>query len=303
MSLARTIVGAAVVALGLTPTSALAVTPTPVATSANAEFRSSGNADYVAWTFTTRRAPRTDRIRVRPTVGAAYTLNDRGRWFSGDMDQTGSLLPYYRWVQGANRASSDIHLYDMSTRRRATVPPKVNTTRLLEYFPALSGNQLTFVRRGRERETLWLVTDRSTGAKVEVKTVDLSRAFFANAPNLIGNWVTYAICRRSGCEAYRYDIGLATIVAVPNPLDRFYFAPAADIAGNVYVERSGARCGSNARLMKWTGSGDPSIFYSFARGQDMTGTSVFDDGTDVTLYTDTYGCADRDQDIVSFLNP
>lgn len=302
MSSARRLLGAAVVALVLGPSSAFAVTPTPVATTPKPEFRSSGNADYVAWTFATRRAPRTDRIRVRPAAGAAYTLNDRGRWFSGDMDQTGSLLPYYRWVQGADGVSSDVHIVDMSTRLRVAVPPNVNTAHL-EYFPALSGNQLTFVRRGGGRETLWLVTDRSTGAKVEVRSVDLSRAFFANAPNLIGNWVTYAICRRSGCEAYRYDIGLGTTLTVPNPLDEFYFAPAADIAGNVYVERSGARCGTRARLMKWTGSGDPSIVYRFARGQDMTGTSVFDDGTDVTLYTDTYGCADRAQDVVSFLNP
>ena len=253
----RTVRGVSVVALALLLVgsgTAFAGGPTTVVATRNDELDGSGNADYFAWTFVRVGHPGLF-IKVKPTGGSVTTLNSRGRWRSGSMDQTGSLLPYWRITGQGSSRDMDIHVYDMLAQAEAAVPPNVNTNKL-EYFPAISGNQMTFVRQGRTTQTLWLVTDRTTGAKVPVATLDLRRAIVANAPNLMGNWVTYAVCRRSGCEAYRYDIGLASTAHVPNPLDKFYFAPSADIAGNVYLERSGAACGSNAKLMKWTGSGD-----------------------------------------------
>jgi hypothetical protein len=296
----RMMLGVALAFLVLGTSWALAGTPTPVKTTRNAEVFASGNADYFAWNFRSRRHPNVSIIKVQPTGGGVFSLNHRGRWYVGDMDQTGSLLPYARII---GRENPDIHIYDMSARGAATVPPNVNTSKA-EYFPAISGNQLTFVRRSARSATLWLVTDRSTGAKIAVASVQLRDATIANPPNLIGNWVTYSICRHGGCEAYRYDIGLGTTDKVPNPNDKYSFAPAADLAGNVYVERSALACGRQAKLVKWTGTGDPTAFYSFARGHDMTSTSVYDDGAgNVTLYADVFDCAHLNQDIVSFLNP
>jgi hypothetical protein len=281
---------------------AFAGSPTTVVATRNYEFHGSGNADYFAWTFA-RNGHRELIIKVKPTGGSVVTINKRGRWQSGSMDQTGSLLPYWRITGKGSNRDMDIHVYDMAANDEAAVPANVNTNKL-EYFPAISGNQMTFVRAGSSTQTLWLVTDRSTGAKLAVATLDRSRAIVANAPNLMGNWVTYAVCRRTGCEAYRYDIGLATTTRVPNPQNKYYFAPSADLAGNVYLERSGAGCGASAKLMKWAGSGNPSTFYSFNSGHDMIGTSVYDDGAgSVTLYVDTYGCATGSRDIVSFSNP
>jgi hypothetical protein len=232
-----------------------------------------------------------------------FAANDRGRWIAGSMGQTGSLLPYYRLTGRSNNLSSDVHLYDMSTRQRIADPPHVNTGRF-EYFPALDGNQLTFIRETGTTSTLYLVTDLSMGTKRAVVSLNPRRAFFANAPNLIGNWITYSICKRSGCQAYRYDITGFARVRVPNPLDKLYFAPSADAAGNVYVERSSPGCGRQARLVKWTpGAGDPSVFYSFDPGMDMVGTSVFDNGANVTLYTDVLDCSNDNLDIWSFLDP
>jgi len=276
--------------------------PTTVVATPNDELHGSGNADYFAWTFIRDGHPEI-YIKIKPTSGSVTTINKRGRWLSGSMDQTESLLPYWRVTGKGSNRDMDIHVYDMAANDEAAVPPNVNTSKL-EYFPAISGNQMTFVRAGASTQTLWLVTDRSTGAKIALTTLDTRRAVVANAPNLMGNWVTYAVCRRSGCEAYRYDIGLATTDKVPNPQEKYYFAPSADIAGNVYLERSGAACGSNAKLMKWTGTGNPSTFYSFASGHDMIGTSVYDDGAgSVTLYVDTLSCARANADIVSFSNP
>jgi hypothetical protein len=303
MSQVRATLGAAVVMVVLIPSWALAATPTPVKATVNDEFAGSSNADFFAWTFQSRRHPNVYRIKVDPTTAPAYTVNDRGRWIAGSMGQTGSLLPYYRLTgRRNNNLSSDIHLYDMVAGHKKPDPPHVNTGKF-EYFPALDGNQLTFIRDGRSTSTLWLVTDLSTGAKIAVTTIDRTKAFFPNAPNLIDHWVTYGICKRSGCEAYRYDISDGSRVRVPNPLDKLYFAPSADLDGNVYVERSSPGCGRQARLVKWTGVGDPSVFYSFDPGMDMIGTSVFDNGANVTLYADAFDCSNDNLDIWSFLDP
>jgi hypothetical protein len=278
--------------------------PTTVVGTDNYEFAGTGNADYVAWTSITQRDPNLWRIKVTPTGGSTFTLNDHGRWHTGGMDRTGSLLSYYRLVrQRSGRFTSDIHLYDMQTRAQVDVPPGVNSPDS-EFFPAVSEGRMVYVSRAGGLEHLWLVTDLATGDKIPLLQLDVDEAVIANAPSLIGNWVTYAVCRRNGCNAYRYDIDLDGVRKVPNPLDKYYFAPSADLAGNVYFERSGAACGSNAALMKWTGDGNPTPFYSFASGHDMNGTSVFDGGGgNVTLYADVFGCRRFNQDIISFTNP
>ena len=276
--------------------------PRPVQVTPNDEFGGVGNADYFAWTLDTPRGSDAVKVRVRPTSGSEFSLNDEGRWFVGGMNETGSLLSYYR-VTGSRNLTSDVHLYDMAARSRVGVPDGVNTAKF-EYFPALSGNSMIFVRRGRVSATLWLIPDRSTGEKFEIKTVDSDRAFFSNAPNLLGNWLTYSLCRQAGCEAYRYDIGLRNTVTVPHETGTYSFAPSADLAGNVYFEQSGRYCGAHAKLMKWTGTGQPSMFYSFDPGRDMNGTSVYDDGAgSVTVYADVFGCNRTNQNIVSFANP
>ncbi len=302
MRTGRAIVPVALALLLVGSGTAFAGGPTTVVATPNDEYHGSGNADYFAWTFVRDGHPG-QFIKVKPTGGSVTTINSRGRWQSGSMDQTGSLLPYWRITGKGSSTDSDVHIYDMAAASGSPVPPNVNTNKL-EYFPALSGGQMTFVREGRSTMTLWLVTDMTTGAKISVVSLDLRRAFIANAPNLMGNWVTFAVCRRSGCQAYRYDIGLASTAKVPNPQGKYYFAPSADLAGNVYFESSGANCGANAKVMKWTGTGDPTVVASFVPGQDMIGTSVYDDGAgSVTLYVDTLDCAQSDADIVSFSNP
>jgi hypothetical protein len=140
-----------------------------------------------------------------------------------------------------------------------------------------------------------------------VKSIDASRSFFPNPPRLMGNWITYAVCTNpiTSCKAYRYNISATTTRQIPNQRHLFYFAPSADLAGNVFLERSGRNCGDSARLMKWTaGGGNPTSVYAFRRGIDMTGTSVFDDnaGT-VVVYVDFYDCPTGAGDIFSFTNP
>jgi hypothetical protein len=294
------VLGAAVVVL--TATIASAGTPTGVRTTRRSEFGATANANYLAWTQDEAGHLNHFHVWVKPTGQAAFQVDQAGRAFTGQVDPMGTTLVYFFLGHG----NYDVRLYDMSTKTRTAAPPNVNTAQN-EYWPGLSSTQLTFVRESRTAARLYLVTDMTTGAKVVVKSIDTSKSFFPTPPRLMGNWVTYAVCtaRITSCKAYRYDISGSTTRQIPNPRHLFYFAPSADLAGNVYLERSGRNCGDSARLMKWTaGGGNPTSVYAFARRTDLTGTSVFDDnaGT-VIVYVDFYDCPTGAGDIFSFTNP
>jgi hypothetical protein len=281
-----------------------AVAPTPVRTDPDRrEFEGSGNADYFAWTQNQADAYFQLNVWVLPTGGEEYEVSaGGGQAFSGQMDHTGSLLPYSHCSQGA----CDLVLFDMSTKTKQPLPAGINTSTKNELFPALYGDQMTFLRDGRSADTLYLVTDLSTGAKFALKSIpDRRRASFASTePRLTGNWVTYSACNRTTCNAFRYDIAGDSTIKVPNPLGKLYFAPSPDIAGNVYFEGCRSRCSRHASLMKWTGSGDPTSFYSLPSGTDAAQTSLYDDGGgNVLLYVDFRIFSTGNQDVYSFTNP
>ena len=281
-----------------------AVVATPVRTDpSRLEFEGSGNANYFAWTQDQADAYFQRNVWVLPTGGQEYEVSaGGGQAVSGQMDHTGSLLPYEHCVHNA----CDIVLFDMSTKTEQPLPAGINTSTKNEIFPALYGDQMTFLRDRGSVQTLYLVTDLSTGAKSALKSIpDARRASFAsNEPRLTGNWVTYGICNRTGCHAFRYDIAGDSTIEVPNPLGKQYFAPSPDIAGNVYLEGCRSRCGRHASLMKWTGSGDPTAFYSFPSGTDASQTSVYDDGGgNVLLYVDFRDYSTGNLDVYSFTNP
>jgi hypothetical protein len=283
----------------LAPSALAGLDPTAVKTTPRDESRASGNANYFAWTRDTAGDPLDIKVWVQPTGLSPYPVDFRGKEFSGQMDPNGDTLPYTRVLNG----TADIRLFDMAAQQLVALPPGINTNKW-ETWPARSGNRLTFVRDGRRTETLFLVTDLSTGDKIALKQLDERRATFANIPKINGNWVTWAVCNQQGCHAYRYDIDSDLTEQIPNPLGLFYFAPSPDLAGNVYFERSRPQCGRAARMMKWTGAGDPTVFYSFPRGSDMTGSMTFDNGAGmITVFVDFFDCGTGEGDIYSFTNP
>jgi hypothetical protein len=221
------------------------------------EAQGTGNAGFFAWSKDEAGDPNASHVWVKPAGSRAFEVSQRGHAFAGQVDQSGSLLAYWFYTN----ADADVRLYDMASKTRVAVPTGVNTSKD-EYFSAVFGNQMIFVRSARNTTRLFLVTDRTTGDKVAIRTLDNRHAFVANQPHLYGNWVTYSICnaRFTACSAYRYDIAGTLQVTVPNPNQKYYFAPSADLAGNVYFEQSGAGCGLLARLMTWTGTCDPVSF-------------------------------------------
>jgi hypothetical protein len=272
--------------------------PVPVETGPRAQFGGTGNAEYFAWTQDRAGANGYD-VWVDPTVGAKFQVNNSGTGYSNAVDQAGSLLAW----QSVKKNKSDVKLYDMTAMSNVALPPGVNTSKW-ECCSGLFGNTFTFIRTTKNAFKLYLVTDLTTGDKINVTSIDRPKVDLASTPRIYGNWIVWTTSAAGGWKAYRYDIMNDVIEKIPNPLDKLYYAASVDLAGNVYLVRSGNGCAANVKLMKWTGSSNPVVVYEFDDVTDVAHTSIFDDGLGtVTWFVDFFDCSTFDADIYSFTNP
>jgi hypothetical protein len=278
-----------------------ALVPDPVKTGARFQFGGTGNADYFAWTQDAAGSNGWD-VWAQPTGGAKFQVNGAGTGYSGAVDQSTSRLAW----QLVKHNTSDVKLFDMATQLNVPLPSGINTNGW-EWGAGVFGNTFTFTRTTKAAFKLYLVTDLSTGAKIKFATIERPKLSIYGPPRLYGDWIVWSTISKSGnWRAYRYDIMNDLTQKIPNPLDKFYYAPSVDVAGNVYFIRSGNGCGASLRLMKWDGNplDNPVITYSFDPGIDVVYISVFDDGLGtVKVYVDFLDCSSFDSDIYSFSNP
>jgi hypothetical protein len=273
--------------------------PDPVKTGIRAQFGGTGNADYFAWTQDRAGAKGLD-VWVEPTGGAKFQVNGAGTGFTGAIDQATSTLAW----QLIKHNTSDVKLYDMATQTNIPLPSGINTS-AWECCAGIFESTFTFVRTTNAAFKLYLVTDLLTGAKIKFATINRPNVYLYSDPRLYGNWIVWSTQDAVGhWKAYRYDIMNDITKKIPNPLGKLYYAPSVDVLGNVYFIRSGNGCGASVRLMKWTGTGDPTVAYSFDSDTDVVYTSVFDDGLGaVKVYVDFFDCSTGNIDIYSFSNP
>jgi hypothetical protein len=280
------------------PAQAGGLIPDPVKTGARDQFGGTGNADYFAWTRDVAGSNGLD-VWVDPTVGSSFKVDGAGIGLSDAVDQTGSMLSW----QLVKHNTSDVKLYDMAAQTDVPLPSGIDTNGW-EWGSGIFGNTFSFVRSTNTAYKLFLVTDLTTGDKIKFETINYPKVDMYGAPRLYGNWIVWSTISASGYKAYRYDIANDLIKKIPNPLGKFYYAPSVDVAGNVYFIRSGNACAASVKLMKWTGTGNPTVQYSFDDQTDVVYTSVFDDGVGtVTLFVDFLDCSTFKSDIYSFTNP
>ena len=92
-------------------------------------------------------------------------------------------------------------------------------------------------------------------------------------------------------RVYVYDIANRKLTRVPN-IRGYDWAPSVTENGTVYFERSGPRCGSNARIIRYPLGGPLTTVLSLPSGIDMTSTYVFplDDGS-IQVFHDRLRCS------------
>jgi hypothetical protein len=297
---ARSLTTLAALALVLAPLPGAAISPTSVVATKRLEIGASSNADWLAWTQDVKDHPADRLIRILSSSGPGQTLTGPGQFFAGTVDPTGSQLAYQR----VRDRHSDVHLWDLQTESEIALPDGMNTG-AYEWGPSVSGGSYAFIRRSVGQFRVYLVTDLATGDKVLVDFIWRYDGAIVSSTNLQGNWLVYSKCiERRGCNVYRYDIASDVVLKVPNPDQRYEYAPSVDLSGTVYFAKSGVSCGSAVHLMKWTGSGDPTVVWAYGKGRDTGATSVYDDGAGtVTLYSDLQNCRVGSSDIIAFTNP
>jgi Tol biopolymer transport system component len=99
----------------------------------------------------------------------------------------------------------------------------------------------------------------------------------------IAVWVHLVSPGRS--RIYVYDISTKKLTKVPNTKG-YGWAPSVTPSGTVYFERSGLRCGSNPRIMRYARGATPTTVLQLPSGADMSTTyvSTLSDGSIQVLH-------------------
>jgi hypothetical protein len=287
---------AAFAALVAVPVAAALLAETPVAASARnelkpaADFHSSGD-ELISFSRSRAGHPnRYDAILRRVSAGGTtrIKLNTKGQGFSGGIDSP--LVAYQQVVSGR----SNIFIYDIDAVTRAA-PDGVNTRRW-EYGPTISGDWLLFGRDdnsgSRERVVLHGISTLEDRLLTQV-----TRLRYSVVPGQVqGNWATYTRCAPV-CNVFRYDILQKTRMVLDKPLTsppRYQFGAAVTSAGVVYVARSGPRCGSNLKIVRYFGAGDPAmgtVVAALPKGKDIFSMFARENGDGSTdVFHDRIGC-------------
>ena len=258
-----------IVSFALPSASAVAtVTDAAVLTTRVYEEDPAATTGFLTWDQNSLAHPNHFDVYAKPTVGPRFKVNAAGTsGRAGGID--GPTLAYQQFVRG-----SDIKFFNLKTRRRANPPSGVNTKQW-EYWPrGFERPWLLFARlnvRARTRSIVLfnLLTHRSRVLDVvgEKKYVQPGQINGGTAV-----WVHWVSPARS--RIFIYDIAKKTLTKVPNTKG-YDWAPSVTENGTVYFERTGARCGSNPRIMRYQQASTPTTVVQLPSGIDMSSSYVF----------------------------
>jgi hypothetical protein len=279
-------------ALAAVPVALALLAETPVAATARNEFKpaagfdSSGN-ELMSYSRSQSGHPnRYDAILKRVSTGGTTTikLNARGRGYGGGVDSP--RVVYQQVVNG----NSNVLIYNIDDTTRAA-PPGVNTSKW-EWQPTISGDWVLFGRADLSGPTERVMLHNLASLEDRQLTRIDRRAYAAIPGQVAGNWAVYVRCAPV-CNVIRYDILNNTRTVLQKPVTsppRYQYAAGVTSAGVVYVARSGPKCGSNAKIVRYFGVSDPAtgtrvaalptgidIFNIFARDNGDGTTDVFYD--------------------------
>jgi hypothetical protein len=234
---------------------------------------------------------------------APVKLNTSGQGWTGGIDYP--MVVYQQIASG----QSNIFLYDFTDGSRPPTPAGVNTSKW-EWHPTMSGDWLLYGRDNTSNPTQRVVLhNQVTHAE---RTLDsITKASQYLQPDQVrGDWATFTKCAPN-CNVFRHQISTNTTMRMPRPTTdrpRQQYAGGVAPDGDVYLVRSGPRCGEKVRIVRY----DPdqadgtfgTIIASLPAGRDIAFSYVFEqfDGAR-DFYYDRVNCSTGKFDIFKVTDP
>jgi hypothetical protein len=256
-----------------------------------------GSVRYFAWTQNTRAHPRRNDAFLKRGSEPRVKLNMRGHGYIGGIDPP--VVVYQKVYHG----QSNLKIYDADTHTRASPPAGVNTSDW-EWEPSISGDWLLYGRQDNESNTQWVLL-RSLSSPTEVQ-LDAGSGF-RQAGQVSGDYAVWTRCDAT-CDVVRRRISTSSDTPLQEPAATTYqYGAAVTSTGIVYVARSGKACGSNVRIVRYFGTGDPAqgtVVASLGSGRDLWSAYARKNGDgSVDVFYDRYRCSGGVGDIYRVRDP
>jgi hypothetical protein len=198
--------------------------------------------------FTRSRAGQPNRYDAFAKRGdeATVKLNTSGQGWTGGIDYP---LVVYQQIAGGQ---SNIFLYDFTDGSRPPTPDGVNTSKW-EWHPTMDGDWLLFGRDNTSNPTQRVVlhNDQTHAERTLDSITTASRYLQPDQVN--DDWATFTKCAPN-CNVFRHQISTDTTIKMPKPTTdrpRQQYAGGVAPDGDVYLVRSGPRCGERVRIVRY----------------------------------------------------
>jgi hypothetical protein len=200
---------------------------------------------WFMWGQNSKAAPRRYNVYAQRGTQRPIRLNARGTvGNSGGID--GRTAVYTQW---SPRTGDDLFAFDLVTKRRTKLPPKVNG-RYHEFRPTISGKWVLFTRYNWDRDQLQVVLfNRRTRAVRVLATERGRRGVWAG--QVSGSYATWDRWSGQNSDVFRYEIRTRTTARIPRPVFAHQFGGSVASDGTVYYTRSGNGCGNSAELARY----------------------------------------------------
>ena len=278
-------VGLGVLFAAPSPAAIAAAAPVPLQTSPTVqEYSPAATASFEAWEQNSVGWPGNWNVFAEPRAGgASWKVNATGTqgYVPSPIAGTESII-----YQQAGR-SSNLFIYNLSTRVRKLLPAKVDST-AWEYDGVASTKYVAFMRLTSTARVL-LLYNRSSGGLKQIASVKPSCSSCLR-PTWVGSThLAYETCSPAtfACNAKVLTIGGGTVTVPRSPAPYSNYGASVDEAtGNVYFVSSTSYCGLFVSIERWNlAGGTASSLYDLPEAFDVIGTVTL--APDTTTPTDT----------------
>jgi hypothetical protein len=229
----------------------------------------SGDAQFFLWTSDRKPLGHWNTYERRRSGGPPVRINARGtQGFDASFDPGTSTVVY----QQVRKGRSDLFSYDIATKTRTRLAG-VDTPHW-EWSPRVSNAYILFnrhvLRHGTPVTTVDLY-DRAAGNTRVLRTYPISDDVYTGS---VGErYASWTVCSRT-CAVFIHDIRRDRTTIVPASNGRQQYSGVIDeTAREVYLVRSGRRCGTHASIVRLPIGhlgADPDTIVDLPRGTEVT---------------------------------